>query len=209
MIETLLRRYLESRARVWGVIILTLGLGVAGILPAADNYQEARQRRAELRDLVARIRHDVAGLEQAREKANEKREQLEKLEALTIATDQVPTFRQEIVDGARQAGCQVRRIRVGSPRSRTWHEGDNPLDRTTANPGKTDSPYVLTTHPLTVSVSGALANVESVLSHLQSTDRLIHSESLSLYPTNENRKQVILELELMLFDVTRAEPPSG
>ena len=209
MIETALRRFVEHPARHWAIIILILGIGFTVVLPIADEHSNSRQDRAHLEELVAKMRREVADLEEVRRKANEKRERLSELEALAVAADQVPLFRQEVVDWARKSGCQVRRIRLEPPKSQRWQKGDTLSESTAAKRKRVDSPYVLQTQPLSVSVSGTLSKVKSLLSELHSSDRLIQCGNLLVNPSRDNRKEVVLNVELMLFDLTRAETPPG
>ena len=211
MIEAILQRCLTSRRRRWAVIILTLGLGVVVILPATDEYSDSRDCRRRLRTHVADAHSDVAALDRLRQVADQKRTRLNQLEALAVPTDQVHLFRQEIIGWARGAGCQVRRIRTESPQSRPWHIGDS-LPDTTAGGSRSmdDSPYRLNMHPLSLSVSGTLSGVKSLLDRLHSTDRLIRNRTLSIHPPGQdNRKQVVMDIELNLFNLTKTETPSG
>lgn len=207
MIRTILQRFLDSPTRHWAIIIAVLAIGLTTVLPAADELNKSRQDRAQLEELAARLRSEVADLEDVRRKAEEKLERLGELEALAVAADQVPLFRQEIVDWARTAGCQVRRIRLESPRSQGWQEGDSLLESTAAKRRNLDSPYVLQMQPLSVSVSGTLPKVKNLLTQLHSSDRLIQFISLSVSPSRDNRKEVVLNVELMLLDLTKAEVP--
>jgi Tfp pilus assembly protein PilO len=207
--KTILRRFLDNPARRWAVIFAILGIGLTAVLPAADELNKSRRDRTQLEQLAARMRSDVAGLERVRSEATRKREGLGKLEALAVAGDQVPVFRQEIVDWAREAGCQVRRVRLDSPRSQGWHEGGSLFELSSARRTKLDSPYVLQMQPLSVSVSGTLSKVRQLLNKLHSTDRLIQCRSLSVCPSRDDRREVVLNVELVLFGLTRAEEPAG
>ena len=88
-----------------------------------QNSRISSVKIVQLRAFAARMRREVADLEEVRQQAKEQQERLEKLEVLPVKADQVPQFRQEIVDWARQSGCQVRRIRLESPRERGWTKG--------------------------------------------------------------------------------------
>jgi hypothetical protein len=211
MIEAILQRWLTSRGRHWAVIILILGIGVAVVLPSTDEYYDSRHCRQRLSTHVAQVRSDVASLDQLRQVADQKLTRLNHLEALAVPTDQVHLFRQELVDWARSAGCQIRRIRTESPQSRPWHIGDSLLDPTAGGTrNMDDSPYRLNVHPLSLSVSGTLSGVKALLDRLHSTDRLIRNKSLAVYPPGqEDRRQVVMDLELNLFNLTKTEIPSG
>ncbi|NQU20727.1 MAG: hypothetical protein HQ567_05540 [Candidatus Nealsonbacteria bacterium] len=206
MIRTILRRFLDHPARRWGIIIAILGIGLTTVLPAADELSRSRRDRAQLEEDSSRMRREVAALEDVRCNAKEEQQRLEELEAMAVTADQVPLFRQEIVDWARKAGCQVRRIRLESPRSQQWQEGDS-LESTAAKRKKPDSSYVLKMQSLSVSVSGALPEVKRLLTQLHSTNRLIQCRKFSIAPSHDSRKEVVLNLELMLFDLSKAEVP--
>lgn len=209
MIKTILRSFLDHPSRHWGIIVAISAIGLTAVLPAADELNRSRQSRAQLEEDAARMRREVADLEGVRQKAEEKQQRLSELEALAVAADQVPLFRQEIVDWARKSGCQVRRIRLESPRSREWQKGDRLSEPASAKRKKPDSSYVLKMQPLSVSVSGTLPKVKRLLAELHSTDRLIQCKNLTISPSRDNQKEVVLNIELMLFDLTEPEVPQG
>lgn len=208
-IRPILQRFLDSSARHWAIIVAILVIGLTTVLPAADELSRSRQDRAQLEERAARMRSEVADLDELRRKARDEHNHLRELEALTVSADQVPLFRQQIVDWARKSGCQVRRTRLESPRSREWQEGDRLFGSIPAKRKKLDSPYLLEMQPLSVSVSGTLSEVKHLLAQLHSTDRLIQCRNLSVSSSSDNRKEVVLNLELMLFDLTKAEVPKG
>ncbi len=210
MIETVLRRCLQGPGRIWLLITLTCGIGLMVILPGTDEYTDSRECRAKLQARMAEMRKQVANIDQFRQSGVEKRTRLEELETLTIPADDLHVARQEIVAWARESGCQVRRIRVGEPRSRPWRRGDSLIEADLPSaPRKSDSSYLLNLWPCSLSVSGTLADVRSLLSNLESSNRLISGKRMSLAPTSENRERVVMDLELTLFNLTKAAPPSS
>ena len=210
MIETVLRRCLRGRERVWLLITLICGIGVMVVLPGTDEYNDSRKCRAKLRARMAEMRQQVANIDQLRRAAAEKRTRLEQLETLTIPADDLHVARGEIVAWARKSRCQVRRIHVGEPRSRPWHRGDSLIEADNlSTPGKPNSSYLLNLWPCSLSVSGTLADVRSLLDNLESSKRLISGNKMSLAPVAENKEQVVVDLELTLFNLAKAAPPSG
>ena len=210
MTETVLRRCLQGRGRVCLLITLICGIGVMVILPGTDEYNDSRECRAQLGARMAEMRQQVANIDQLRRAAAAKRTRLKQLETLTIPADDLHVARQEIVAWARESGCQIRRIRVGDPRSRPWRRGDSLIEvDTPSTPRKPDSSYVLNLWPCSLSVSGTLADVRRLLDNLESSDRLISGNRMSLAPTSDNRQQVVVDLELTLFNLAKAAAPSG
>jgi Tfp pilus assembly protein PilO len=192
--------------RLWGVIILVLGISVIAILPLADEYDSVCKQRDESRALVAQTRAEAANLEEARQVAFQCRKDLSELKALTVPEEEVPAFRQEVVEWAREAGCQVRRIRVEGPRTRRW---EAPGEK--SQPARQGSPQDLSQlieRPLSITVSGALPNVEALLDRLYASRRMIQFAGLTLNPTRDNRKEVVLDLNLTLLELKVAQATS-
>ena len=210
MTETIIQRCLWGRGRFWLLIILICGMSVTVILPATDEYSDSRECRARLTSRLAEMRQQIANIDQLKRTAADKRARLEELEVINIPADDLHVFRREIVTWARNSGCQVRRIRVGEPQSRPWHQGDTLLEmdaRSTAE--KSDSSYSLNSWPCSLSILGTLPGVRSLLNDLESSKRLISGKRMSLRPTPENREQVVMDLELTLFNLAEAVAPSG
>ena len=142
--------------------------------------------------------------------AAERRKKLADLEARTVSVEQAHLFRQEVVEFVRESECQVREIHLAEPSSRVFREGDSPLEqRSSGKRNRDESPYILNTQPLSLSITGTLPSVKNLLSRLQATEKMIYSKSLSLVPSRENREEVALNLELLLFDLTKVETPQG
>ena len=207
MIETVIRRCLQGRGRFWLLITLICGVGVMVILPGTDEYSDSRECRARLAARLAEMRQQVGNIDQQRRTAVENQIRLEELDILTIPADDLHLFRQEIVSWARNSGCQVRRIHVGEPRP--WRRGDSlfKVDAPSAVE-KPNSSYVLNSWPCSVSISGGLAGVRTMLNDLESSKRLISGKKMSLGPIPEDRAQVVMDLELTLFNLAKAAAPS-
>ena len=74
---------------------------------------------------------------------------------------------------------------------------------------KPDSSYLLNSWPCSLSISGTLAGVKRLLNDLESSKRLIGGTKMSLRPTPQNGEQVVMDLELTLFNLAQAATPSG
>lgn len=211
MIEAWLRRFAESPMRTWAVIIVILAIGLLAISPATDDYTDLRDCRTRLRARVAKARGGVAGLAEVRREARQKQRRLAELRARLVPADEVHLFRQEVVGLARSSGCRIRRIRVGSPLTRAWKEAVPPGGPAAAGGrGKEKKPpYELIEQPFFLSVSGTLSSTKGLLAQLQAMDRSVRRKSLSLQPSRENPNEVVLEMELLLFDLGRVERTRG
>jgi len=99
---------------------------------------------------------------------------------------------------------------VGEPRSRPWRRGDSLLEVDTRSAVESpDSLYVLNSWPCSLSISGTLAGVRSLLNDLESSKRLISGNRMSICPAPENREQAVMDLELTLFNLAETAAPSG
>jgi hypothetical protein len=172
------------------------------VLPAADMNRALRTQRADLAVQLGRRRRQLAGHDAARRMAAAKLAELRQWEIRAIPADGIHQFRQEIVDMARESQCQVRRIRIDAPVSRVWKKEDHPLKRNTRRDETQDTHHLLQTHRVFLSVSGPLGGVRNLLNRLHAANRLVHCENFSLIPVRENRKETVLDLELVLFDLT-------
>ncbi len=203
-LETLLLSAAQSPIHRWTIITLSFAIGVAIVVPGADEYAKVRQRCARFEARVARTSQELASLDGVRRQADQQKARLREWEARMVPADRVHLFRQEVVEMARKQGCQVRRIRVELPRSRAWEKGDDPMRPVVTTRRKTESPLIVNLQPVSLAVSGPLQGVKNMLSELQAQKRLMRTNSLSLHPEQDDRKQVVLECELLLVSLSQS-----
>jgi hypothetical protein len=67
--------------------------------------------------------------------------------------------------------------------------------------------YELRSQRVSLSVGGGLEQVKLLLKNLHVSQKLLHVEQLELQPTGSNRKVVTLDLELVVFGLTRKSQP--
>src|SRR5437667_10473463 len=120
--DSVLRQFLESRYRRWIVIILTLLTAVAVGWPAADDYFALRDRTNRLNASLETTRTTVADLPKIERSFKEKTDRLQRLESQLADERGLNDFRAWVVDQIRQAGCQMRKVRVGAPNIRRRRE---------------------------------------------------------------------------------------
>jgi Tfp pilus assembly protein PilO len=203
MIEPLLRRLLEHKQRKWIVIILTILTGLLVVLPAADEYNAATGRLATAKKTIEETQNEVAGLPQLEKAFREKSAQLEKLES-QVVTDQVAQqLRNDLAELVRQTGCQMRQIRLAQPARRDWTTKDDPLLGTSAADRGADTPYRLETRQLTLSITGAMANLQDLMSRIHKIEKFIHTKSFALKRSTESENMTILEMDLLLLNLVK------
>jgi hypothetical protein len=66
--------------------------------------------------------------------------------------------------------------------------------------------YVLRIQPLSITVSGKLANLRAFLERLLTRDVLIYGSQFTLRPMDGDPSEALLELECRLFDLGVEEP---
>ncbi|MEQ8846338.1 hypothetical protein [Botrimarina sp.] len=135
----------------------------------------------------------------------EETQRLGQLRLRQVDEQSVTDLRSWLVNAARQAGCQVRRIDLANPASRPWLVDDHPLE----NPSKQQaqekgvSPFVLQTRAVTFSVTGSAPEVFALLKAIDSDARLMHTQSLDLRPTGRDASDLQLDLGLQYFALVR------
>ena len=207
-IRPLLQRCVEGRTRLWAVIIPILGIGLAVILPAADKNSELRRHQAEWKAKVAKIRHEVAELDDVRRAAEQRQAKLDAWRSRAVSVENVHAFRQQVVALARDSGCQIRRMNVGAAQSKPWMDGDDPLGQTKRKRRTKKPPtHAIQTQSMSMTVSGDLQGVRKMLTQLDAAERMIHTKSFTLNPSREDQGGVVLDLELLLFGLTAVNKP--
>jgi len=207
MVKETLTRALTGPYRTWGVITLTFAIGLAVILPAADEYTASRDRQAQLTATLENTRSIVARLDEFEGMVAQRLQKLEELENRTTRDQQAQAFRERVVTMVRESGCQMRRVRLGQPTSRRWHENDNALDQVASITKGPETVLMLNVQPVSLSVTGTTAGVKSLLEQLHRSGKLMHTKSFALRPAGlENAKEVLLDVEFLLFDLTEAQP---
>jgi hypothetical protein len=204
MIDQALRNFCESPRRWLIVIAGTFAVGLVLVIPLVDAYcagrnekeallaelDSARQIAAELSDNETRVAAEIA--------------QLKVIEARTTDEDSLPVLRGKLVDLAKETGCNIRRLSVGTASSRPWSPGDNPIDPT-ANPkqGESGLAFTLEWRPVSISLSGTSASLRTMLDRIAAAGMLMHSKSLEMFPANPTRQSLSLDMELWYFTLVR------
>ena len=207
MVESLLRRFVEYEQRRWVVIILSLTIALAAILPLADEYTALCEERSRLESLIDSTQLLVQNIDGLETRAREQAEALAQFEVRGVSHQDVQQFRSDVVRWAKTAECRVQSIRVVSGRSRRWRENDQPLEFR-AN-GKTDkeTPFLLTTQTFSVSIAAPLGQIKDFMNKMHADKRLIHVKGYNLRSLPGGSTILVLELDLMLFDLTEATEP--
>ena len=204
-VETILRLLIEHPKRVWIVTLLTMLVGLVFTWPAVDNYCAASSKYAELRAEVAQGQERGGKIGLYKEQAEKKLAESKALEAKALTAEETEDLRNRLTTMVKDAGCKMRRIKLGDALTRTWFEEDNPLDTRSRADSDKKSPFKLKSQPLLLSIAGPLDKVNDFLARLGQEDKLIHTGSLMLKRSTEDQAQVELDLELFLFDLVRAE----
>jgi hypothetical protein len=202
MIEQFLRRFLESPGRRGIVITLTFLIGLAVIWPAVDEYKTLQNQQVRLTATLTNTRATVERLPDFQHQVDQKLQLLGALESQEVKEADANQFRNWVVGLARQTGCEMRRVHIGTATGQRWREGANPLEISPTDGPET--PYVLTSLPVSIAVSGPLASVKQLLAQLHDTHKLMHTKRFVLKPEGQDPKDVTLELELLLFDLELA-----
>ena len=197
-----LEGFIASRHRHWFVIILTLLLGLTVIWPLADDYKASQDRYARLKSVLHNTQQDIASIDRFENVKQDRLEKLARLDAKTTGEKELQSFRERVIELARDSGCRVRTVRVDPMATRPWKKGEAVLSTTTVS-ATAKAPYTLSSQPVHLSVSGGIEGLKLLLEQLQRDGKLMHTKGFQLKPAGQTEPgQLIMDLDLLLFDLT-------
>lgn len=210
MIKKALQTLIDHPRGLLIVIILSFGMGLVLVLPVVDEYSALRDQAEKLLQELDEAGVDQENLPKFEQRIVQQQAELAALEARAISDEQASEFRNKMVSLVRESGCQVRRVSLGEPRQRDWMENDNPVKPLQASNKKNNQTgFELKSRVFSLSVSGSPDHVQGLLATLNAAQPLAHTRSLSVRPADNSRDEVILELELWLFELTKKVPVSA
>lgn len=199
MNESTLERLCTSRHRWLIVTGVTFLIALVSVLPQVDQLLAERTERAELLEQLAQANRTAEELPLYEQRVAEKTAELQQLRELEVDEADLTTLRSWLVDIARQAGCQVRRIDLSAPNTRAWTKDGNPLETTKKTTKDAATPFELRTRSVTFSVTGTTLEVRALLKTLDKDRRLKHAHAVAMKPQSRNRNELQLDLTLWYF----------
>src|SRR5688572_31136648 len=137
MIDQALRNFCESPRRWLIVIAGTFAVGLVLVIPLVDAYCAGRNEKEALLAELDSARQIAAELSDNETRVAAELAQLKVIEARTTDEDSLPVLRGKLVDLAKETGCNIRRLSMGTAGSRPWKPGDDPINPTaSARPGE-------------------------------------------------------------------------
>jgi len=203
MIESLLRNFCESRHRKLIVAIVSTLLGLAVLWPVTDDYFDERESRRTLMDDLDRARQKEKNLPAFEQRVAEFEAKVSLLEGRTISAESVSQYRANLLKIIREAGCQMRRLEVGTPMLRPWMRDDDPLQSTAASGATDKTPFQLERRNINLSVDGDMTSIHNLLDQLEKDKTIAYPRRLHLHSTGSHSTSATLELELWLFALVR------
>lgn len=204
--QNLVDRFCESRHRWLIVTGVTFVAALATVLPQVDQYLSLlADEDAKTKELLE-AGQTAELLEGMRVRVATTTDELTALESRTLPADGVSAFRNGLVDIVRESGCQVRRIGVGSVRTRQWHEHDDPLSEGKNAEGP-KSPFKLETRPVNLAVTGSMSEVRNLLTKIDESPMMTYAHGLTLKPAGRG-DSVQLDIELWCFALSRGKAKS-
>jgi len=204
MTEGALRKFCESPRRSLIVIAGTFVVGLVLVLPIVDVYCAERNENKALRNELDSARHVALGMERYESRVADKLAQLAALEERTVDEESLPVLRGKLLDLAKETGCSIRRLTVGAASSRPWTADDDPISaKVDAKGSESDTGFELVWRPVSISLSGANANLRDLVERIATSGMFMHVKSLEMYPTSPSRQSLTLDMELWYFTLTR------
>jgi hypothetical protein len=203
--ENLLEKLCTSPKRWLIVTGVTLLIALASVLPQVDLLIAARTERAELEGQIERASRTADMLSKYEARSVEKESELEVLRRREVDETRVADLRTWLVAAVRQAGCQVRRLDLGSPSRREWGVKDNPLDEVKKQLAPNErTPFQLETRSVALSVTGGSGEVRALLKAIDADPRAKHTQQLELRPVGDSGSQLQLDVTLWYFALVKA-----
>jgi IS1 family transposase len=204
MIEQTLWTFCHSRYRLAIVTAGTFVVGLVLVMPLVDVYCAARREKVALLADVETASQAADSIKQLEARATEKNAQLKATVPRTANERSLPELRSRLVELARETGCSLRRLTVGTMMSRPWHSGDDPVAKWTPTSSKQRgeaTAYDLQWWPVSVSVSGSQESLRSMLTRMERDNKLMHTKALEMRPASAGRKTLALDMELWYFNL--------
>ena len=208
-VESYLRAVLEHPKRVWIITIVSLAILLVFAWPAVDTYSAAVSQRTSLLAKLEESEEISGRLAMYAEQLAKKQAQAQTLEAKLLTPAEIEALRNKLVTVIRDAGCTARKIRLSDPISRVWYDDDNPLESRNRNEQDKKSPYKLKTQQLALAITGTLPNVHELLTRLSEFDKFLHTGGFQLKKSVEDGNIVELDIDLIMFDLIKAEVKKG
>jgi hypothetical protein len=176
-------------------------------LPAADEFTAQRRRQQELAAALKQITEQVQQREHWKRQADGAQTSRAEFERRALVESEVNDYRTELVQQIRTSGSQLRRLSVSQAVRRPWHDDSHPLVIEKAPRGHkadAEAEYQLHSQTVSLSVSGSVDAVRGLLGKMQQTGTLKHTNQLSIRPAGNDRQQVEMEMEFILYGLEKA-----
>ncbi len=204
MNESIIRKLCESPHRKLIVSIVTILVGLGVLTPLVDEYFDNKESCRALAKELENARQTAEQLPSLEKQVASVVDELGILEGRSVSEDTVSAYRTRLVDMIRESSCQIRRLDLAQPIRRPWKEGDSPLQagNKSESSGKATH-FSLERRGIQLSVNGKTHDIYSLLERLQEDTTLAHPERLQIHSDGQHGETVIMELEMLLFALSR------
>lgn len=204
--KTSLRKLCESRHRKLIVAIVSTVFGLLVLIPLVDDYFDKKESHRRLTDKLAESRQTAKNLPEFERHVTQIADDLAAVESRSVSEGSLSNYRSRLVELVRNAGCQVRKITVGSPTVRPWSEDDDPLVWAKgAKTKKRPTPFVLERRNIVLLVDGPNESVHDFMKKLHQDKTFTYARRVDLRSSSTAGESVALELELWVFSLNPRE----
>lgn len=190
-------------------IIVTFGVALLTLIPAADEYSALRERSNEVSLLLRQGERDRDGAAKRDQVRQVLEHELQMEQHRAVDEEHSHRLRQTLVEYSRQAECHLRKVDLGPVRVRQWHKGDHPLKTNTSSSRGKKTEFLLEVRDLRLTLSGDLPHIKTFLEKLAGLDVQMNIQQLNLRSMDPQGNQIQLELVLQLFGTRKTEPGGG
>ncbi len=191
-----------------------LAITVIQVPSVADLWRQVRSQHKARGDMYKGLAAPdrLAGLD---EQLASVKAELSDLERSMVGMDLMPKIQSELMELARDSGCQLRKAVIQSGSTVTWEpEKTEPsqaeLEAEMADPAamrvaEKESPYRLSTEQLSLSLTGTLKQTFDFLDRIRERNWLMRVAQISFSRDADGRGQLVVEANLAFHKLVRQE----
>ena len=189
-------------------------LGACGLLAIiviqvpslADLWRQMKSQQAENARMLAGLAETEKTQELAKQ-LSEVQQEMQAIEQTMVGVEQMQSIQSELMELARECGCQLRKAAIQSGSSLTWEaeREEQAVPEPDLPAVGTESPYRLTTEQLGLTLTGTLTQTLEFLDRIRQKPWLLRVAQINLSRDGESRGQMIVDANLAFHKLVRQE----
>ncbi|MEO8268549.1 MAG: hypothetical protein ABI557_02445 [Aureliella sp.] len=197
-----------------GLLVIT----VIQVPLLADLWGQMASQQEQTAQMLAGLAETEQSQELTKQLAKVQSE-LQAIELTMVGIEKMPTIQSDLMELARDSGCQLRKSAIQSGSSLTWElereqrtveESGPPLPGSTPAPQTLtemtpEIPYRLTTEQISLTLTGTLTQTLDFLDRVHQQPWLLRVAQINISREGENNGQLVVEANLTFHKLERQE----